>query len=238
MHRHTLLACLALASVPAIVAGAQVSAPARAQPVGQMGDHPPFMPTRDVSVVYDVQPDGAPQAQRITVSFSGDGRLMRIDSPDGQGATILDRDRKLMTIVVNPARVYMEVPERQELRSPFLLDGSMKFTRAGSDTIAGVACTRWTITAQSGNAAACVTGDGVVLGEAGVDSEGAHGHLTAQRVSYGPVAASQFQPPPGYSRVAHPEGPAPFARQQDGQPAQPMTSPAQPMTSPAQPMPQ
>ncbi len=222
MRRLVLAASVCVLS--SVLPGAVLAAsPPQAQPP----DHPPFMPTRDVSVVYDVQPDGAPTAQRITVSFAGGGRMMRIDSPDGQGDTILDRDRKLMTIVVNNARVYMQMPEREELRSPFLLDSSMNFVASGSGHVAGLDCANWSIAAPSGNATACVTPDGVVLSEAGADSEGARGHLTAQQVTYAPLPPSLFQPPAGYNRVAHPEGPAPYARGMDG-PGGAMTGPAAP----------
>jgi hypothetical protein len=208
MRRPAILTRAALASLALLAAGAALPAHA------QHPDHPPFMPMRDVSVAYDVKLEGAPSAQRITVMFSGGGRLMRVDGPDGQGDTILDRDKRLMTIVINSAKVYMEVPERDELRSPFLLDASMKFTRAGSDHVAGLDCTRWSITSPSGNATACVTADGVVLSEGGVDSQGARGHLTAQRVTYDTIPAASFQPPAGYGRVAHPEGPGSYARGQ------------------------
>ncbi len=182
----------------------------------QSPDHPPFMPTRDVRVVYDVQPEAAPAPQRIVVSFSGNGRLMRIDSPDGQGATILDRDRQLLTIVMNRAHAFMQVPERQSLRSPFLFDASMSFTAAGPGAVNGMKCTRWTVTGAGGNATACITADGVVLSEQGSDSQGARGRLVAQQVTYGPVPAATFQPPSGYDRVAHPEGPGPYERSDGG----------------------
>ncbi|WP_428390802.1 DUF4412 domain-containing protein [Lichenicoccus sp.] len=173
-------------------------------------DKPRTMPTRDVKVVYDVQPQGAPAPQQITVWFA-DG-LMRIDSPDGRGETILDRDRHLLTIVMNSARVYMQVPERQSLRSPFLLDPSMNFERAGTGVVAGLPCTRWNITANGGKATACITADGVLLSEEGVDQQGARGKLEAQQVVYGPIPAATFAAPSGYSRVAHPEGPDAYER--------------------------
>ena len=224
MRRPCLTSCLAVLSIGApLAAGVPLAlgavAPASAQPA-----HPPFMPTRDVRVSYEVKPDAAPSAQRITVSFSGGGRLMRIDAPAGQGATILDRDRRLMTVVINSARVYMELPEREELRSPFLLDSSMRFAAGPADRVAGLACRRWTITGPSGNSVACVTEDGVVLSDAGADSQGARGQLVAQQVSYGPLDASLFRPPADYSRVAHPEGPAPYARGQGA----PVTGPTSP----------
>ena len=217
MHRRFLTSCLALLSIGAV-------SPLHAQDAGGQGAHPPFMPTRDVRVAYQVKPDAAPSAQRITVSFSGGGRLMRIDAPGGQGATILDRDRRLMTVVINSARVYMELPERDELRSPFLLDPSMRFAAGARDQVAGLACRRWTITGTAGNSVACVTADGVVLSDEGADSQGARGHLVAEQVSYAPLDASLFRPPSDYSRVAHPEGPGPYARG----PAGPATGPTSP----------
>nr|WP_321986493.1 DUF4412 domain-containing protein [uncultured Lichenicoccus sp.] len=182
----------------------------------QQPAHPLYMPSRDVTVTYDVEPDGAPAPQQVRVLFSAQGRLMRIDAPDGQGSTIMDRDRRLMQIVIGPAKVYMDVPEREEQRSPFLLDPAMQYSATGSATVAGLPCTTWSIVTASGSAHACVTSDGVVLSEDGVDSQGARGHLVARSVSYGPIAAAAFQPPAGFTRVAHPEGPAAYER--DGKP--------------------
>ncbi len=181
---------------------------AQAEQVG----HPLYMPSRDVTVTYDVEPDGAPAPQQVRVLFSAQGRLMRIDAPDGQGSTIMDRDRRQMLVVIGPAKVYMDVPEREEQRSPFLLDPAMQYTATGTATVAGLPCTTWSIITTSGSAHACVTADGVVLSEDGVDSQGARGHLIARSVSYGPIAAAAFQPPAGYTRVAHPEGPAAYER--------------------------
>lgn len=195
------------ALLPVLLLAAGAPAAARA------AEHPLFMPSRDVRVTYAVQPDGAPAARDITIYFTGGGGLMRIDSPDGQGATILDRDRRLMTILINYAHVYMQIPEREALRSPFLLDASMRFQAATPGQVQGLACQNWTITTTAGNATACVTADGVVLSEAGVDSQGARGRLVAKTVSYTALPGSLFQPPAGYARVTHPEGPGPYAHQ-------------------------
>ncbi len=193
----------ALAAMPPLGAS---SAQAQAQASG-----PPLMPTRDVAVLYDVRPEGAPQAQAVRVYFKGGGDLMRIDGPPGpdgssSGDMIMDRDAKLMTVVVNQARIYMQVPEREVVRSPFVLDASMRFARTGGSVVAGVPCTTWSIVTDKGNATACVTADGVVLRESGVDGEGARGELTARTVQYGPLPATLFAPPAGYQRTAHPQG--------------------------------
>ena len=224
-----LMGGLALA-VPPAAAHAQVSAS------GGAGEHPLYMPSRDVTVTYDVEPEGAPSPQRVKVLFAGNGRLMRIDAPDGQGSTIMNRDRQVMQIVIGPAKVYMDVPESQQQRSPFLLDPSMQYTATGTATVAGLPCTTWSIITSPGTAHACVTADGVVLSEDGVDSQGARGHLVARTVTYGPIQPAAFEPPAGYTRVAHPEGPAAFERggagaQGDAQPGGPQLG-APPMGAP------
>ncbi|MBE7211387.1 MAG: hypothetical protein INR65_10255 [Gluconacetobacter diazotrophicus] len=190
---------------------------------------PPLMPTRDVSVVYSVQPDGAPQPQDVHVFFGGSGNFMRVDGPPGpdggaSGDMIMDRNGRTMTVVLNQPRVFMQLPERDEVRFPFLLDPTMQFRRSGTSQVANLPCTTYDITTGKGTATACVTADGVVLSEQGVDSEGAKGHLVARTVSYGPVPPTTFQPPPGFQRVAHPEGPP--------------TGGGGPMSSPNAPMPE
>lgn len=191
-----------------LLAGATLvaSGHARAAP-----DAPPLMPTRDAVVLYDVQPDGAPQPQPVRVYFHTGGGLMRIDGPPGadgasSGAMILDRDGKTMTVIMNQPRIYMQIPEREEVRSPFVLDASMQFTRTGTGTVAGIPCVQWSIVSGKGGATACVAADGVVLSESGVDGEGAKGQLVARTVQYGTVDPKLFAPPAGFTRTAHPEG--------------------------------
>ena len=195
-----------------LLAGSTLAAGrAGAQPAS--ADAPPLMPTRDAVVLYDVQPDGAPQPQPVRVYFRSGGSLMRIDGPPAQdgsssGAMILDRNARVMTVVMNQPRIYMQIPERDEVQSPFVLDATMRFTRTGTGTgsVAGLPCVRWSIVSGKGMATACVTTDGVVLSESGVDGDGASGHLIARTVQYGPIDPKLFVPPPGYQRTAHPQG--------------------------------
>ncbi len=199
--------CLAAGTMLGTILGtALAGAPAAMAQAAQ----PTLMPTRDVTVLYEVKPEGAPQAQTVRVYFRGGGGFMRIDGPPGpdgsaSGDMIMDRDAKVMTVVVNQARIYMQIPEKQTVRSPFVLDASMHFTRTGTGVVAGLPCTTWSIVTDKGNATACITADGVVLKEVGVDGEGARGELEARTVQYGPLPASLFAPPPGYQRTAHPE---------------------------------
>lgn len=177
----------------------------------QAADVPPLAPARDVTVLYDVQPDGAPQPQPVRVYFRAGGVVMRIDGPPGpgggsSGAMILDRNAKLMIVVVNQPRIYMQIPEREIVRSPFVLDASMQFARTGAGSVAGLPCVQWSIVSGKGSATACVTADGVVLSEAGVDGDGAKGRLVARSVQYAALNPALFAPPPGFQRAEHPEG--------------------------------
>ncbi|QHC35738.1 hypothetical protein FMA36_09840 [Komagataeibacter xylinus] len=171
------------------------------------GVHPPLTPTRDVQVDYNVQPDGVPEPKPIRTWFAYNGGLMRIDSPQGMGETILNRMSRQVTIIINPQKVYSQLDARYGIRNPFLLDLSMTFARKGTSSVAGVACTQWDVTTDQGNATACVTDDGVVLQEIGVDGDGLKGRLEATKVVYGPIPDSMFQPPEGYRKVDPPPPP-------------------------------
>nr|WP_246386980.1 DUF4412 domain-containing protein [Gluconacetobacter sacchari] len=172
--------------------------PARAQ---ADADHPPLAPARDVQVEYSVQPDGAPAPKTIEAWFTANGGMMRIDSPEGMGSTILNRTTRQVTIVLNKQKVYTQFDARNGIRNPFLLDLQMQYTRKGTARVAGVPCTEWGVVSGRGTATACVTDDGVILREDGVDGDGMKGRLEATRVIYGPLPASTFQPPAGYQMV-------------------------------------
>ncbi len=204
MRATSLMPGLLLAAVATVPTGAARAA----------ADAPPLMPTRDTTVVYLVTPEGAPQAQSVRVYFRGGGSAMRIDGPPGpdgspSGDMVLDRPSRTITVVLNPARSFMQIPEREEVRSPFVLDSTMRFTRTGTGSVAGLPCVNWAIVTPKGNATACVTGDGVVLSASGVDGQGARGRLVAQTVQYAPLDPSVFLPPPGFQRTAHPEAMGP-----------------------------
>ncbi|GAB6966613.1 hypothetical protein JCM25156A_06500 [Komagataeibacter kakiaceti JCM 25156] len=169
--------------------------------------HPPLTPTRDVQVDYNVQPDGVPEPKAVRTWFAYNGGLMRIDSPQGMGEMVLNRMSRQVTIIINTQKVYSQLDARYGIRNPFLLDLSMTFTRRGTSTVAGVPCTQWDVSTDQGGATACVTEDGVVLQEIGVDGDGLRGRLEATKVVYGPIPDSMFQPPEGYRKIDPPPPP-------------------------------
>ncbi|MBS1102784.1 hypothetical protein JK202_07090 [Gluconobacter sp. Dm-62] len=164
-------------------------------------DHPRLTPTRDVTVVYELTaPSSAAKGgtSTVKVAFSGAGDLLRIDSQDGNGVTILDRPAQQVTLVMMKQQVYTRLHPSHGLHNPFMLDLDMQYTPAGHETVAGVACGRWTILSSHGKASACVTDDGVILDENGVDADGVEGSIKALSVSYQDIPASTFEPPAGF----------------------------------------
>lgn len=163
--------------------------------------HPRLAPTRDVTVVYAVQPGNETTSKDVKVAFAKNGDKLRIAPMDDVAATILDKPAQTVTLVMMKPHLYAVMTPKHGLRNPFLLDLSMHFTPAGHDTIAGVACQKWEIATAKGNATACVTEDGVILSEEGVDSDGVKGKLMAQSVSYGPIPETMFAPPAGFEKI-------------------------------------
>ncbi|GBR53196.1 hypothetical protein AA106555_1204 [Neokomagataea thailandica NBRC 106555] len=198
----------------AFVSGVSVwSQPALA---ATQGDHPRLAPMKDVTVVYHLAPQMMPKAgdaqqknKDVKVAFSGSGDWVRIDSADGRGVTILDRPHGVVTLIMLEQHLYTQLHPQHGLHNPFLLDLSMNYTRSGHDIIAGVPCVKWSISNTHGKAEACVTEDGVILSENGVDADGAEGAIKAVSVSYHDLPSSIFAPPDGFHPLTikpHPVG--------------------------------
>ncbi len=167
------------------------------------GDKPPAMPSRDATVLYQVKAQG--RSQLVRVYFGRHGDLLRSDGPNGVGDTVLDRATGTLTVVMNDQRVFIVIPSKGPIADPFLLDPSDAYQRAGStETIAGLACDDWLVTAPKGHASACVTADGLLLAASGVDGTGAAGEVRATSVSTAQLSPDIFAPPPGYQRIAQP----------------------------------
>ncbi len=180
-------------------------------------DHPRLMPARDATIDYIFQPrppaGGAPtpaqpvKDRHVQVLFSGDGGLMRInymlsmDGPESRGAVILNRAAQEVMIILNDRKVFTRLVQQEVARSPFLLDMSMKFVRKGKSEVIGQPCTLWAVQSAQGEGSACVTDDGFVMEQDGVDVDGLNGHLKAMKISYDDVPASAFQPPAGFQEV-------------------------------------
>jgi len=172
-------------------------------------EHPPLAPAKDVIVEYHFKaaPAGAPaQEGQSRISTAAEGKRLRIEGFVPAGYMIVDRVNVRTIVVTDAQRQYIEMPFDPARSGPLMLRENMKFTRKGSDTIAGARCTVWDIQSEQGSGTACITDDGVLLR---ADTNGRNGELqmTATSVKYGALADSLFQPPAGYQKMQVPTMP-------------------------------
>jgi hypothetical protein len=171
-------------------------------------DRPPDVPTRDVTATYRVE-GGAPNSgpQTIKMSYKANGDRMRVDE-DHVSYTIMDGTTKRTYMVSTPERSYMEAPFDPQAERGFVPPG-LKFSREGTDTVAGLPCTVWKAQMQNNTSTACITADGVMLrAEQGGGAPGEPAQrIVAVSVDYSPQPDSLFVPPAGFRRVQPPPGP-------------------------------
>lgn len=182
---------------------ALAAGPARAQ------EHPLYLPTRDVTVVYAVtsKQNAAPSQARMLYSASAE--RMRLDAPGQQGFVIIDHADKQVTVVMLAQHLYMQQPLDPNMATGFMLNASMKFSRTGSKTIAGTPCTEWAVQSTRASGNVCVSKDGVVLEGHGTDHDGNGGGVQAVSVNYAAQPADMFAPPAGFTKMAMPPMPQP-----------------------------
>lgn len=193
--------------VPALAADPSSSS------AGLLPDHPRLSPERDVVVTYRFQSgsqngkndgalsDKAADMKRVRVFFAAAGDRLRIEQIDGTGVTILDRPAQRVTLLSTAERSYVQFLPMHGLRNPFLLDLTMQYTAGQRTRIAGTPCQEWSIESHKGHAKACVTDDGVILAESGVDADGISGRLEALDVVYKDIPASMFEPPADFHKI-------------------------------------
>ncbi len=171
------------------------------------GEHPPLTATRDATVLYRAEGPRDQAAMSVRVHVSG-GKL-RVEPADLPGYVIVDRDAGRVLMVMRQPQVYFETPAKSEMVRDFLPSERMRFTREGSERVAGLSCTVWDVQAPEGRTGrVCVTSDGIVLRGQGHDPQYGSGSVEAVSVTYGPQAAGLFQPPAGYLRMDIPRLPA------------------------------
>ena len=184
-----------------LIAGATVPAVA--------AEHPPFVPTRDVTITYRIEADGMPGGigpQIVRVSYSTAAARARIERGEGPGYLIVDRAAGRATMVMEPLQSYLDIPFNDRTGAGLMLDDRMRFTRGGSDRVAGLACTKWDIASDTTTARLCITEDGVILAGEGRDTQRGAGRMTATAVSYDALPVSLFMPPAGFHRIELPAG--------------------------------
>jgi hypothetical protein len=150
---------------------------------------PPLLPTRDVAVVYDVTTAQGMAQERL---FWDQARhRLRVEPPSPGLYMIVDYATQRMQMVRDPQRVVIEAPAPNAALGVSSAGG----TAAGTDMVAGLACTRWiTRDSEGGTAELCVTGDGVTLRVV----KSGRTLLAAAAVSFAPQPAQLFAAPSEY----------------------------------------
>jgi len=169
----------------------------------QAQDRPQIYPTRDVAVTYRVS-GGQAQAAEMTMIWSAAQRLMRMNMPGGMGYMVADHQNQRGFMVMEPTRMIMDVPMAQAASYQRDLENA-RFTRGGTQKIAGQDCTIWRYQGQGQGGEACITSDGVMLRASG-NAQGQQGAIEAVRVTYGAQDAAQFRRPQGYQSMQLPQG--------------------------------
>lgn len=167
-------------------------------------DRPLISPSRDVTITYKVLGrEGVPPMQMSHGAASG---LMRVDMTEMGGYAIIDRKRKMSTMVMVPMRMFMEIsaaadPKGQSQIGPGSMpEDNATFTRKGTDTVAGESCVVWDVASPAGDGVACVTADGAMLRYRTKAGEG----LEATKVAYGTLPADRFTVPAGFQKMDMP----------------------------------
>jgi hypothetical protein len=182
-------------------------------------ERPRIEPSRDVAVTYRLigafagpQPGAAPNtgaAPQLRLAFRAAGRLVRFDEPDGTWV-VADLAGGRAFAVSDPARQITPLPPAPSGDGPpGLIPPGGRFTRTGTERIAGIECTAYRVDVPgAGSGQVCLTADGVVLKSLGraAANEPEQG-VVALEVSYAAQDATRFQPPTGYRTVALPPSP-------------------------------
>ncbi len=180
-------------------------------------EHPPYMPTRDVAVAYRIQGTQLPAGQfggdaqgshSVKMIYSAASGRVRLEQTSMPGYMLIDRTGGRITMVMEPMQSFMDMPFDAKAGAGLLLNDKMAFTRAGSDRVAGVACTLWDVVHDKTTARLCITEDGVILRGEGSDPRRGKASLLATAVTYGSQPAALFSPPPGFHRMEMPALPS------------------------------
>lgn len=162
-------------------------------------EHPPFLPTRDFTISYQIGQSTQRPPQGLLVSFSARGYRFHIESVGQPGWIIFEPERRRAFAVVPQSRTFIELPFDPSSAQQFMLNDQMDFARRGTDQVAGFACTVWDVRSERGTGRLCVTEDGVML-----RGSNGQGVMEATTLQYGPQADELFTPPPWYRRVVSP----------------------------------
>lgn len=168
-------------------------------------ERPLLQPSRDVAVTYRVT-SGEATGRSLQMAWLAGARKLRVEAPGMQGFSVIDQKAQRMLLVMERERAVVEVPPAAGgTLLPTEPPANARFTRGGSATIAGLACTVWRYEDGQARGETCLTADGVMLRSSGTAGERS-GTVEAVSVAYGRQDPARFEAPAGFRSLALPPG--------------------------------
>jgi hypothetical protein len=167
-------------------------------------ERPRVTPERDVDVTYAVRAKGHDDVQKTTrMAYSTAAAGFRIDDAEQPGFMLMEPRDGTMRVVSDKQKAVVALP--REMSSGGLWDPAVRFTRLGTATVAGIACTEWRTTLpppKKGELVSepqdiCLSADGVALRFTDIVET-----RLATAVIFAPQDASRFRAPAGYRAMS------------------------------------
>lgn len=160
-------------------------------------ERPLLVPTRDVSVAYRASGREEGRAAEMRMSWLVARGLLRVDL-GGQGYLVTDTRGANGFMVMEAQRLVMELPAGQNPTGNALLRENARYTREGTDRVAGLGCTNWRVEVEGQTNRVCITADGIMLRAATAGGRNGEGVLEAVSVTPGPQDPARFERPAGF----------------------------------------
>ncbi len=166
---------------------------------------PALLPTRDAALSYRVTDARNGHTMMVRAYVKAGAGLVRVDAEGMPGYAILDRAARLLTVVMPAAHGYLRIPIGSGADHFIAQAEGLRFRRIGTETVAGLSCTEWSMTdkrggAERGSGNACITADGLVLRVRGT-GDGVGGSVVATAVEEAPQPAALFAVPAGFAKL-------------------------------------
>ncbi len=163
---------------------------------------PRILPDHDVAVTYRAVVPGQ-QGGTYRVRFQAASQRAHATALSGEGAGLqflLDIPAGSGDLIMPQTHTIVPLPNLSDLIQRVMAAKDAKFTKLGTATIAGHACTKYLILSPKGDGTACLTSGGVPLAATAKDRRGS---LTVTALNVADVAQPPhvFAPPPGYATL-------------------------------------
>jgi hypothetical protein len=164
-------------------------------------EHPAIRPTHDVAVTYrlrGVGPDGRPESRQVHMSWTDQGRRMRLEMEGQTDFALVNYETSRITMVMLRRQVYVELPFDPQHAPGLDIPAGVSMTKAGEDMVAGTSCIVWNLNG-SVTGTACITPDGLPL-RLKTAATGAAA-MEAVSVAYGAQSPDLFTVPAGLHAI-------------------------------------